>query len=45
LADNLVVKNIRIYSGNRAVLLEEITDYNAKVQMQYSYNQDDSMRK
>ncbi len=40
-----VVKNIRIYSGNRAVLIEEISDYNAKVQIQYSYNQDDSMRK
>ena len=40
-----VVKNIRIYSGNRAVLLEEITEYNAKVQLQYSYNQDESMRK
>jgi hypothetical protein len=40
-----VVKNIRIYSGSRAVLLEEITEYNAKVQIQYSYNQDESMRK
>ncbi len=40
-----VVKNLRIYSGTRAVLLEEISDYNAKVQIQYSYNQDDSMRK
>ena len=40
-----VVKNLRIYSGNRAVLLEEISDYNAKVQMQYSYNQDDSLKK
>ena len=40
-----VVKNLRIYSGSRAVLLEEISDYNAKVQMQYSYNQDESMRK
>ena len=40
-----VVRNIRIYSGNRAVLLEEISDYNAKVQMQYSYNQDDSLKK
>jgi hypothetical protein len=40
-----VVKNIRIYSGNRAVLMEEISDYNAKVQMQYSYNTDDSMKK
>jgi len=39
-----VVRNLRIYSGSRSVLLEEISDYNAKVQMQYSYNQDDSMR-
>jgi len=39
-----VVKNLRIYSGNRAVLLEEISDYNVKVQMQYSYNQDESIR-
>lgn len=40
-----VVKNIRIYSGNRSVLLEEITEYNSKVQLQYSYDQDESMRK
>jgi len=40
-----VVKNLRIYSGNRAVLLEEISEYNAKVQIQYSYDSDDSMRK
>jgi len=40
-----VVKNLRIYSGNRAVLLEEITEYNSKVQIQYSYDSDDSMRK
>lgn len=40
-----VVKNCRIYSGNRAVLLEEISEYNAKVQIQYSYDSDDSMRK
>ena len=39
------IKNIRIYSGNRAVLLEEIVEYNAKVQIQYSYDQDESMRK
>jgi len=39
------IKNIRIYSGSRAVLLEEISEYNAKVQIQYSYNQDESMRK
>lgn len=40
-----VVKNIRIYSGSRATLLEEITDYNAKVQIQYSYDTDDSLKK
>jgi len=40
-----LVKNLRVYSGNRAVLLEEITEYNAKVQIQYSYNSDESMRK
>ena len=39
------IKNIRIYSGNRAVLLEEIVEYNSKVQIQYSYDQDESMRK
>ena len=38
-----VVKNLRI-RNSQGVLLEEISDYNAKVQMQYSYNQDDSMR-
>jgi hypothetical protein len=41
-----VVKNLRIYSNSGGrILLEEISDYNAKVQMQYSYNQDDSMKK
>ena len=40
-----LVKNIRIYSGTRATLLEEISDYNAKVQIQYSYNTDDSLKK
>lgn len=40
-----VIKNLRIYTGTRGVLLEEITDYNAKVQIEYSYNQDESMRK
>lgn len=41
-----LIKNIRIYanSGGRP-LLEEITDYNAKVQLEYSYNQDESIRK
>ena len=38
-----VVKNLRI-RNSQGILLEEISDYNAKVQMQYSYNQDDSMR-
>ena len=40
-----VVKNLRIYSGSRGTLLEEITDYNAKVQIQYSYNTDDNLKK
>jgi hypothetical protein len=40
-----IVKNLRIYSGNRAVLLEELSEYNAKVQLQYSYDQDESIRK
>ena len=40
-----LIKNIRIYSGSRAVLLEEISDYNAKVQIQYSYDADESLRK
>ena len=40
-----VVKNLRIYSGSRGVLLEEISDYNCKVSLEYSYNQDESMRK
>ena len=40
-----VVKNLRIYSGSRAVLLEEISDYNVKCQVEYSYNQDESIRK
>lgn len=39
-----VVKNLRIYSGSRAVLLEEISDYNVKCQVEYSYNQDESLR-
>ena len=40
-----LIKNIRIYSGSRNVLLEEISDYNTKVAMEYSYNQDESLRK
>ena len=40
-----LVKNLRIMSGSRAVELESISDYNAKVQIQYSYNTDDSLKK
>lgn len=40
-----LIKNVRIYSGSRNVLLEEISDYNTKVAMEYSYDQDESMRK
>ena len=40
-----IIKNIRIYSGSRNVLIEEISDYNTKVAFEYSYNQDESMRK
>tara|TARA_Y100001938_G_scaffold149434_1_gene236208 strand:- start:253 stop:2106 length:1854 start_codon:yes stop_codon:yes gene_type:complete len=42
---SVLIKNIRIYSGSRAVLLEEVSDYNTKVAMEYSYNQDESLRK
>jgi hypothetical protein len=43
---NAIIKNFRCYANtaNRP-LLEEITEYNAKVQIQYSYDQDDSKRK
>ena len=40
-----LIRNIRIYSGNRGVLLESIEDYDAKVSMEYSYDQDESLRK
>tara|TARA_R110000772_G_scaffold5141_6_gene18319 strand:+ start:1870 stop:3765 length:1896 start_codon:yes stop_codon:yes gene_type:complete len=40
-----LIKNIRIYSGNRGVLLESIEDYDAKVSLEYSYDQDESIRK
>lgn len=40
-----LIRNIRIYSGNRGVLLESIEDYDAKVSLEYSYNQDESIRK
>ena len=40
-----LLRNIRIYSGNRGVLLESIEDYDAKVSLEYSYDQDESIRK
>ena len=39
-----LLKNIRIRTLNTGVLLEEVVDYNVKVAMEYSYNQDDSLR-
>jgi len=40
-----LIRNIRIYSGNRAVLLETAEDYDAEVSLIYSYDQDESIRK
>ena len=40
-----LIKNIRIYSGSRAVLLESIENYDTKVSLEYSYDQDESLRK
>mgnify|MGYP003637493115 CR=1 FL=1 len=39
-----LVKNLRIMDS-QGTLLEEISDYNAKVQIQYSYDSDDSLKK
>ncbi len=40
-----LIKNIRIYeNGGSGKLLEEISDYNAKVGIQYSYDSDESLR-
>lgn len=40
-----LIKNVRIYeSGGAGKLLEEISDYNAKVGIQYSYDSDESLR-
>ena len=39
-----VIRNLRIYDGTRATLLEEIVDYNAVVAMKYDYDADDSLR-
>jgi hypothetical protein len=40
-----IVKNLRIYSGGRQTLLEELPNYNAMVQIEYSYNTDDNLKK
>lgn len=39
-----VIKNLRVLTSS-GVEIETISDYNAMVQVQYSYNSDDSMRK
>ena len=40
-----LIKNIRIFeNGGSGKLLEEISDYNTKVSVQYSYNTDESLR-
>jgi len=41
---NVLIKDIRIYDGNRNSLLEEITDYNTMVAMKYDYNSNKSLR-
>jgi hypothetical protein len=40
----ILIKDIRIYDGNRNTLLEEITDYNTMVAMKYDYNTNKSLR-
>lgn len=43
---NSLIKNLRIYAGSgKNSLIEEISGYNTKVAMEYSYNQDESTRK
>ena len=45
LGGQVLLKNIRIFeNGGSGRLLEEISDYNAKVGIQYSYDSDDSLR-
>ena len=39
-----LIKDIRIYDGNRNALLEEITDYNSLVAMKYDYETNQSLR-
>lgn len=40
----VLIKDIRIYDGNRNTLLEEITDYNTYVAMKYDYESNKSLR-
>ena len=39
-----LIKDIRIYDGNKNQLLEEITDYDVLVAMKYAYNTNDSLK-
>tara|TARA_R110000796_G_scaffold221226_1_gene337304 strand:+ start:2218 stop:3957 length:1740 start_codon:yes stop_codon:yes gene_type:complete len=39
-----LIKDIRIYDGNRNTLLEEVTDYNTWVSMKYDYESNQSLR-
>lgn len=41
---NVLIKDIRIYDGNRNTLLEEIQDYNTYVAMKYDYESNKSLR-
>ncbi len=41
---NILIRDIRIYDGNRNTLLEEITDYNTMVAMKYDYETNPSLR-
>ena len=41
---NALIKNIRIYDGTRAQLLEEIDSYSSLCSVRYDYDADDSIR-
>ena len=41
---NILIRDIRIYDGNRNTLLEEITDYNTMVAVKYDYETNTSLR-
>ena len=44
LGGNALIKNIRIYDGTRAQLLEEIDSYSSLCSVRYDYDADDSIR-